>query len=418
MRRLRSAPPLRALAALALVAGGARAGAQVRHRVTVDAGGATLDQADVPRVTAPTLAAGWRVGGERATLDLTGAATLAASDRWAAQGVLAGAWALDADGAWELGGAATGVRYRGGTPAAHLLALARRRFDGDRWGGWGAWVGAGGGYLTREQLQAPIAAADLGLWWRGPGPTLSLSLAAQRARLDSAAGGPTAVPTPTGVPTVITPLTNTPPPAFGFAETGRVRPVLAVDLTGALEWRGRHGEFAASAGLRRAPAQFSGARAILLASGVWWAHERVGVVASAGDQVADPLRGIPAVRHLSLGLRWRFAPGAPRRAPAPPALPAPTLAAPQAEAVDGPEATRRLRVRAPGAARVEVRGDWTDWRPVPLVREGEAWVLRGALPRGTRRLTVRADGGAWRVPANLADADDDFGSRVGLLVVP
>jgi hypothetical protein len=53
-----------------------------------------------------------------------------------------------------------------------------------------------------------------------------------------------------------------------------------------------------------------------------------------------------------------------------------------------------------------------------VAAEGDAWVLTGQLPRGTRRLTVRADGGAWRVPANLAAADDDFGSQVGLLVVP
>ncbi|MDF1504390.1 glycogen-binding domain-containing protein, partial [Roseisolibacter sp. H3M3-2] len=95
-----------------------------------------------------------------------------------------------------------------------------------------------------------------------------------------------------------------------------------------------------------------------------------------------------------------------------------TREAPQAEAVDGAGAVRRLRVRAPGAGSVEVRGDWTDWRPIGLVRDGDAWVLAAPLPRGTRRLTVRADGGAWRVPANLAGADDDFGSRVGLLVVP
>jgi hypothetical protein len=142
-----------------------------------------------------------------------------------------------------------------------------------------------------------------------------------------------------------------------------VRAVLAVDLTGAVEWRGRHGELAASAGLRRAPVQFRGVRPIVLASGVWWAHPRVGLVASAGDQVADPLRGMPAVRHLSLGLRWRvIAPGAPRPAPVLPVVAA-TRDAPQADAVDGPEATRRLRVRAPGAASVEVRGDWTEWRP-------------------------------------------------------
>jgi hypothetical protein len=136
--------------------------------------------------------------------------------------------------------------------------------------------------------------------------------------------------------------------------------------------------------------------------------------------VADPLRGMPAVRHFSLGLRWRLAaPAAPApRVTAPTARPAATIAAPAAELVESRGAPGRLRVLAPGAARVEVRGDWTDWRAVPLVAVGGAWELPASMPRGTRRLTVRIDGGDWRVPANLAAADDDFGSRVGLLVVP
>ena len=406
-----------ALTACALSA--ADAGAQLVHRVSVDAGGATLDQANVARVTAPTLAANWRLAGETAALDLTGAATLASADRWAAQGVLAGAWTPGGTGAWELGGVATALRYRGASPAAHVLGLARRRLDGERWGGWGAWVGAGGGFLTREGLQAPIAAADAGVWWHGRGPTLSLALAAQRARLDSTIVPPTA-PAPYGV-VVASPVgLNATPPAVA-AVAAAVRPLLAVDLTGAVAWSGPRGELALSTGVRRAPAQFGGVRGIALASGVWWALPRVGVIASAGDQMADPLRGMPAVRHLSLGLRWRVAPaGRAAAAPPPTASPAPVASAdaPLAEAVDGPGETRRLRVRAPGAQRVEVRGDWTDWRPVALVRDGDAWVLADPVPRGTRRLTVRADGGAWRVPANLAGADDDFGSRVGLLIVP
>ncbi|MGZ8376179.1 MAG: hypothetical protein ACXW61_15510 [Gemmatirosa sp.] len=409
------------VAGAALAPSAAPARAQLVHRASVDAGGATLDQANVARVTAPTVAASWGVAGEHAALDLTGAATLASSDRWAAQGVVAGAWAPGRSGAWELGGVATGLRYRGGAPAAHLLGLARRRLAGERWGGWGAWVGAGGGFLTREGLRAPIAAADAGLWWRGSGPTISLALAAQRARLDSATITPAPSPTPFGVPSFGPVIVNAPPTGFAAAAVGSVRPVLAVDLTGAVEWRGRRGELAVSTGVRRAPVQFRGVRGIVLASGVWWALPRVGVVASAGDQMADPLRGMPAVRHLSLGLRWRLAPPArgagiavAAPAPAPPA----TIDAPVAEAVEVAGETRRLRVRAPGAQSMEVRGDWTEWRPVALVREGDAWVLADPLPRGTRRLTVRADGGAWRVPANLAGADDDFGSRVGLLIVP
>ena len=427
---MRRFPAVRArhLLAPALLVGGAAApcvplAAQALQQLTLDAGGATLAQANVPRVTAPTMAASWRVANGSAALDLTGAATLASADRWAAQGVVAGAWSPGRSGDWELGGVATGLRYRGGSPAAHALGLVRRRLDGDGWGGWGAWVGGGGGFLSRERLHAPIVAADGGLWWRGRGPTFSLALSAQRARLDSI-GGPGAVPAPLGLaPTAPPTLSNTAGGAVGngVAVLGVVRPVLAVDLTGGFSWVGRRGELAASAGLRRAPVQFTGARAVLLASGVFWAHPRVGVVASAGDQVADPLRGMPAVRHLSLGLRWRLVPPAVAtvRPSAPASSPTPaTIAAPTAEFVEDRGQPARLRVLAPGAARVEVRGDWTEWRSMPMTVAGDAWELTAPLPSGTRRLMIRVDGGAWRVPANLAGADDEFGSRVGLLVVP
>ena len=400
----------------------ASAGAQSLQQLTLDAGGATLAQADVPRVTAPTMAASWRVANGSAALDLTGAATLASADRWAAQGVVAGAWSPGRSGDWELGGVATGLRYRGGSPAAHALGLVRRRLDGDRWGGWGAWVGGGGGFLSRQRLHAPIVAADGGLWWRGRGPTFSLALSAQRARLDSI-GGPGAVPAPLGVGPTAPTLSNTAGGAManGAIVRGVVRPVLAVDLTGGVSWIGRRGELAASAGLRRAPLQFAGARGVLLASGVFWAHPRVGVVASAGDQVADPLRGMPAVRHLSLGLRWRLVPPAVTsvRPAVPVSSPTPaTMAAPTAEFFEDRGQPARLRVLAPGATRVEVRGDWTEWRPMSMTIAGDAWESSVPLPSGTRRLMIRVDGGAWRVPANLAGADDEFGSRVGLLVVP
>ena len=428
MRRFPVFRALRRIAAPALLAGGsavpcASLRAQALQQLTLDAGGATLAQANVPRVTAPTMAAGWRIANGSAAIDLTGAATLASADRWAAQGVVAGAWSPGRSGDWELGGVATGLRYRGGSPAAHALGLVRRRLDGDRWGGWGAWVGGGGGFLSRQRLHAPIVAADGGLWWRGRGPTFSLALSAQRARLDSV-GGPGALPVPLGLaPSAAPTLSNTAGGAVtnGVAVLGVVRPVLAVDLTGGFSWVGRRGELAASAGLRRAPVQFAGARGVLLASGVFWAHPRVGVVASAGDQVADPLSGMPAVRHLSVGLRWRLVP--PALSTARPAVPAPsptpaTSVAPTAEFIEDGGRPARLRVLAPGAARVEVRGDWTEWRPMAMVAAGDAWELGAPLPSGTRRLMIRVDGGEWRVPANLAGTDDEFGSRVGLLVVP
>ncbi len=40
------------------------------------------------------------------------------------------------------------------------------------------------------------------------------------------------------------------------------------------------------------------------------------------------------------------------------------------------------------------------------------------LPPGLRRLAIRVDGGAWLAPAGTRRVFDEFGSEVGLLIVP
>ena len=63
-------------------------------------------------------------------------------------------------------------------------------------------------------------------------------------------------------------------------------------------------------------------------------------------------------------------------------------------------------------------GDFTDWAPVPLVREGDVFRATVRMAGGSRCLVVRVDGGPWRPAANTPAVDDDFGGRVGLLLVP
>jgi hypothetical protein len=78
----------------------------------------------------------------------------------------------------------------------------------------------------------------------------------------------------------------------------------------------------------------------------------------------------------------------------------------------------RLIVRAPSAHRVEVSGDFTNWKPVTLTRiaDGE-WLLHVALAAGTYRLNTRVDGGSWIAPPGLTTMNDDFAGEVGLLVI-
>jgi 1,4-alpha-glucan branching enzyme len=86
--------------------------------------------------------------------------------------------------------------------------------------------------------------------------------------------------------------------------------------------------------------------------------------------------------------------------------------------VVGSGRTRTIRVSAPAARRVEVRSDATGWRSVDLVRRDDEWEATIPLGAGTHRVMVRIDDGEWSAPGNLPVVDDDFGGRVGLLVVP
>jgi 1,4-alpha-glucan branching enzyme len=78
----------------------------------------------------------------------------------------------------------------------------------------------------------------------------------------------------------------------------------------------------------------------------------------------------------------------------------------------------RLALRAPGAHRVEISGDFTGWRAVPLERGNDGqWTLTLPLAFGTHRMNARIDGGQWIVPPGLTTMSDDFSGEVGLLVI-
>jgi hypothetical protein len=77
-----------------------------------------------------------------------------------------------------------------------------------------------------------------------------------------------------------------------------------------------------------------------------------------------------------------------------------------------------LTIGAPRASRVELSGDFTNWKPVTLTRRDNGqWTLTLALRPGTHRLNARVDGGSWIVPPGLTTMSDDFAGEVGLLVI-
>lgn len=153
--------------------------------------------------------------------------------------------------------------------------------------------------------------------------------------------------------------------------------------------------------------------------------DRLALVLSGGRYPTDPIRGSISGRYASLTLRFR-SPAALR----PPLRDTPTPPPPTGSTGTGEVSARvevlahgeravRFVVRAPDAGLVEIAGDFTDWQPVPLDRGSSGvWETVMRIPSGIHRIVVRVDGGPWTAPAGARRADDDFGSDVGIFVVP
>jgi hypothetical protein len=138
------------------------------------------------------------------------------------------------------------------------------------------------------------------------------------------------------------------------------------------------------------------------------------LVASAGRSGSDPMTAAPGSRYYALGLRFRFRGGSS------------PLGGPSSPAADrsafrlGPAlgSGREIVVRLPRAHRVELAGDFTDWRPVALDPWADgAWRAVLTIPAGLHRLAIRADGGPWRAPPGLRPLTSEFGGEVAEIVV-
>ncbi len=85
-----------------------------------------------------------------------------------------------------------------------------------------------------------------------------------------------------------------------------------------------------------------------------------------------------------------------------------------------PAADGRWRITftlADSVTRAEVAADWNGWTPEPLVRSGRSWSTVVTLQPGTYQFSLVIDGTEWRVPEGIPWVPDDFGGRVGLLVI-
>ena len=148
---------------------------------------------------------------------------------------------------------------------------------------------------------------------------------------------------------------------------------------------------------------------------------------SMGSYPVDLIQGLPGARYAAVALRLpngRFS-LRPRPPRLPPRMPVERPELPITERlalVIGPAldslALREVRVWAPGIARVELMADFTEWIPVPLVRQpnGE-WRGYYHVAPGIHRVNLRLNRDELDVPVNLARVRDEFTGDVGLIIV-
>ncbi|HEX6069390.1 MAG TPA: glycogen-binding domain-containing protein [Longimicrobiaceae bacterium] len=181
----------------------------------------------------------------------------------------------------------------------------------------------------------------------------------------------------------------------------------------ALDGEATWSDWTASAGvtLRVVEAAAEVGRRLGVGSG-GWAAISVGVpvtpgaalTAAVGSTPSDPLTGRAAGRFATAGIRLDLPGGKGRHGAI--AMPPPLSAG-----------VVRLSLRAAPGSSVEVMGDWSGWRalPVPEVAPGE-YAREVVLEPGVYRFAFRVDG-RWTLPPEHPTEPDEYGGRRAVLRV-
>lgn len=164
----------------------------------------------------------------------------------------------------------------------------------------------------------------------------------------------------------------------------------------------------------RSGGDVGGRRAWLNGSATLRVGGPVSLVAYAGAQPSDAIRGTPGVAFTSMSMRIALGALAVSRSPLEAKIPQATSVS-----TEGSDGRRVVTVLLPQAQSVELMGDFTDWRPVVMTRSTSGiWQARVTLSQGSHRMNVRSDSEPWATPPGLPVAPDDFGGSVGILLVP
>ena len=377
-------------AARALILTGAAAlsaAAQAPPDVRLEAGYARVEQLGFAPADAALFALFWRKPIDHWTLFTSANLTYARDSLAAAQGVVAFAvpWQANEHLRTDFGAAGASFSLRSAGRGGNGSGFLRQHYVRDA---WGIWVGTAAGLTERDGVRTRSFAGDLGGWTRWRFMYASASLSRQNSD-----------------------------DWLLLLASGQERAPLAASYE-LEDWqlvaqarRGPH-ELSASWTKRRSVAGSDVDVDAIAISGSLQLSDRLAFLASAGRQLSDPLRSLPQADIVTASFRVSLGPK-----PLP-VMQRATIAEvhlhPRAEG----GAELELRVEAHDTLVVDVAADFSSWKPLPMVREGDEWVVRVALPPGKYRIGVRANLGPWRAPRNLARVRDDFGGESGLIVIP
>ena len=414
-------PAVAAVATLALLAPGQRAGAQSASEMEtrLEAGALTSKTEALP-LSAFALTPAIRYATSRFTLRARGSAWLG-------------------DQSWQLGDAAVGAEVY--TPLMHgvraeLLVGADRQFhdpalQDNQWDAqgrlhWmndrgGVWLGSGVSRPLRVAATSTINVSSGGVWGQA-GPTtlrgtvtsfyftkaIDTNTVERRPRRQCEAAAPVAA---FGISPEAPEAPAPTPAAATCSYSSRL-----TDVEGTIQWQHRLIELTLRAGHRFGPmvdiAPESQRWASLRAA--YWITSQVAAVAGGGREPSHPTEGLPARNYASLGLMLAYWP-IPRQT---------ILVASPASLVRAFElrpagiALQRLTARIGGVETVEIMGDFTDWAPVALTRRGrDQWELLLPMSPGVHQINMRIDGGEWIAPPGIPSIKDGFSGEVGILVI-
>ena len=344
-------------------------------RASIDGGALKMQYADSIDSNAIALTPAFWIDSRFTSFSTTGTLSQFSGGGWSLQGSGDGSLFTRRLGVvmGELQGTAGGSSRNDGSRTAQLIAIARGHISSDN---RGLWVGAGLGRTWDGVEWRNVKQGEAAAWARTGKTTALLSLI------------------PTSVDDTIT---------YFDTELSAGVNLRRIDLT-------------LSGGVRggsNLPTLGGTATSWGSVSATGWIWPRIAVVASAGTYPVDLTQGFPGGRFASLSIRVgsrRFSPSSE------PALDVRATKMFEVKPVN--RTLQAIRIRAPGAATVELMGDFTDWAAVKLDSDGSGWwTVTLPVTPGLHEMNMRIDGGKWVAPPGMTRKTDEFGGTVGVFLI-